>query len=138
MSRDRLLLILAALVLAIFALHIIALFLHLYWVLWWYDIIVHFLGGAFTGLLIVWLRYFSGYFGVPRIAASEKELMYLILVGTLGVGVGGEVFERAFGHTWSLEGYWLDTAVDLIMDIAGGITAFHFFKNRSVAHEQDA
>lgn len=136
MPRDRLLFILATLVCLIVVMHLAATALHLYWTIWWYDIIVHFLGGAFAGLLILWLRFFSGYFGSPLIP-SKMQLLCFVALATLAVGVGWEVFERVLGHTWSVEGYWLDTILDVILDLLGSIIAFLFFRSRYMVHGQE-
>ncbi|HEY4508106.1 MAG TPA: hypothetical protein VJJ55_00430, partial [Candidatus Paceibacterota bacterium] len=62
MSRARLLRILALLVCVIALMQSAAIVFSLYWTLWWYDILLHFLGGIFIGLLVLWVRFLSGYF----------------------------------------------------------------------------
>lgn len=135
MPRNHLLSVLAILICIIVALHFAATSFDLYWTLWWYDIIVHFLGGAFAGLLAGWLRFLSGYFGAPLIP-SEFRVFCFVVLSTLVIGIGWEIFERMFGHTWSIEGYWLDTTMDVILDIGGGIAAFYFFKSNYIVREQ--
>src|SRR3989338_1331844 len=103
MPRNRLLRDIAVLVCIIAALQFTAISFHLYWTFWWYDIILHFLGGIFVGLLILWFRFFSGYFGVHQ-HTSEVSTFFFIVIATLIVGVGWEAFERALGQTWSVEG----------------------------------
>jgi hypothetical protein len=56
-------------------------------------------------------------------------VLCFVLVVTLVVGIGWEVFERLLGHTWSVEGYWLDTSVDVVLDLLGGVAAFSYFKH---------
>lgn len=133
MSRERLLRTLAALVCVIAVFHIAATLFYLYWKFWWYDMLLHFLGGIFIALLVLWIRFFSGYFGVPPIPLQHKALRFALLA-TLCIGVGWEVFERALGHTWSVEGYWLDTSIDIALDVAGGLVGFLFFKRRYLHH----
>ncbi|KKU77609.1 MAG: hypothetical protein UY03_C0012G0005 [Parcubacteria group bacterium GW2011_GWA2_47_64] len=137
MSRTHLLVVLAVLVCVIAALQFTALTFHLYWTFWWYDIIVHFLGGTFSGLLILWLCFFSGYFGTPRIP-SKVLVFWFIVLSALAVGIGWEVFERALVVTSSIEGYYLDTILDVIFDVIGGIVAFRFFISRSIIYEVNA
>jgi len=137
MPRATLLSFLAILVFLIVALHAAAIFLHLYWTLWWYDIIVHFLGGLFTGLLVLWLRFFSGYFGAEAFPAGQSVLLFA-LAATLVVGIGWEIFERIFGNTWSVEGYYMDTTLDIIFDFIGGACAFVFFKRKYMAQKRNA
>lgn len=137
MPRHRLLFDIAVLVCIIATLQFTALTFHLYWIFWWYDIIVHFLGGMFVGLLIFWLRFFSEYFGIQKIP-SEGRVFWFMVLATLAIGVGWEVFERVLGVTSSIEGYYLDTTLDVVFDFIGSIVAFHFFKNRYMIHEINA
>lgn len=135
MPRNRLLFVLAALIVVIFALHILALALHLYWTLWWYDIMLHFLGGVFVGLLTLWFRFFSGYARAPHLS-SETQLFALFIPIVLLVGIGWELFEYALGQNWSVEGYWLDTGMDIALDVLGGAVAFLFFKSKFMSYER--
>ena len=43
-----------------------------------------------------------------------------------------EVFEQLIGITWSLEGYWVDTSIDVALDLVGGTAAFFFFNGQYV------
>jgi len=122
--RQKLLHILAVLILVVVALHLVAFQYSLYWHFWWYDIVVHFLGGLFAGLLSAWIVFYSGYIRDPRL--TRWSLFLAIILGTLAIGVGWEVFERLLGHTWSPEGYWLDTSTDVLMDVLGGLLCFLF------------
>ena len=123
MSRDRLLKILALFVVLVALLHFSATILSLYWRLWWFDMPVHFLGGAFIALSIVWLHSFSGY--IPGHITRILPLTFaVVILGTIAVGIGWEIFERLLGHTWSIEGYWIDTLTDILMDFLGGIVAY--------------
>lgn len=129
MSRVRLLHILALLVCAIAVLHIAATIFYLYWEFWWYDMLLHFLGGMFIGLLVLWLRFFSGYISTPAFLSARHAFLFT-LFWLVVIGIGWEAFERALGHTWSLEGYWLDTSIDVALDIIGGVVGFLFFKDK--------
>lgn len=129
MSRARLLRILALLVCVIAVLHIAATLFYLYWELWWYDMLLHFLGGVFIALLVLWFCFFSGYVSAPA-SFSVRRVFFFTLFWLTVIGIGWEVFERALGHTWSVEGYWLDTSVDVALDIIGGVVGFLFFKDK--------
>ena len=120
--RTRLLYIITGLIVVIVVLHYAALSYSLYWHFWWYDLIVHFFGGIFAGVLVAWILFFSGY--LEKISITTKSLFLASVVGAIVIGVGWEVFERLIGHTWSPEGYWLDTGIDIVMDILGGILGF--------------
>ena len=132
--RSRLLSLIAGLIFLIASLHLAATLFSLYWTLWWFDIILHLLGGIFAGLLVLWLRFFSGYIGTSPVPPGKK-LIPLVVLGVVGIGVGWEVFERLLGHTWSVEGYWLDTTVDIVLDLLGGMLALGYFTRRFITHE---
>src|SRR3989344_559211 len=84
----------------------------LYWRIWWLDIPMHFLGGAWAGLCGVWLF------------TREEKVASLVwcLMFALFVGVVWEVFEYSegiavFGHL----DYPFDTAKDITMDLFGAV-----------------
>src|SRR3989344_3934503 len=97
MPRATLLSHLAILICIIAALQITATYFYLYWIFWWYDIFMHLLGGAFVGLLVLWLRFFSGYFGI-HLPDSKASVFFFTTVLVLIIGVGWEAFERVLGQ----------------------------------------
>ncbi len=131
LSRNSLLYILAGLIIVIVALHGTALAYALYWYWWWYDLVLHFLGGVFSTLVAVWFCFFSGYtaFKVP----SPARLLRFAILSAILIGLGWELFERFLGHSWSPEGYYLDTGIDLVMDTLGGLTGFLVFFRKPAA-----
>jgi len=135
MSRARLLRILALLVCVIALMQSAAIVFSLYWTLWWYDILLHFLGGIFIGLLVLWVRFLSGYFPAPSFPWSHGHLFLFTLFWTLIIGVGWEVFEWLVGNTWSMERYWLDTTLDVALDLIGSIVASFYFTRQYLGHD---
>lgn len=133
MSRDHLLRILAFLSVGIAFLHITAIVFYLYWIFWWYDMLVHFLGGVFAALLSLWFLFFSGYVRA-KAAPTVFRVFVMALLSVVLLGVLWEVFERLSGQTWSVEGYWLDTGVDMVFDVLGGFFGFLFFRSRYMVH----
>src|SRR3989338_2700741 len=105
MSRARLLRILALLVCVIALMQGAAIAFSLYWTLWWYDILLHFLGGGFFWVLLLWGRFLSGYFPAPSFPWSPGRLFLFLftLSLTLVIGTGWEAFEWLVGNTWSME-----------------------------------
>jgi hypothetical protein len=106
----------------VLVLHLMAIFFKFYWTTWWFDHIVHFIAGVSVGLFyILFRRYFLW---------LEKYLGYLFsfLSFVLFVGIAWEVFEYYTGLTSSMEGYWLDTSIDIVADILGGFFAFLYIK----------
>lgn len=117
--RNRLLLPIVFLVWVIFGSHIVALTLHLYWIFPWFDILMHFLGGLWVGLFLLWFLYHSGY--LPCTLLPKNTLAGTLLFGFM-LGLLWEVFEVVVQTKTGVhfEGNWaLDTVVDLTMDICG-------------------
>lgn len=114
----------AFLLLALIALlHSAAVVLYIYWSVWWFDILMHFLGGAWVGLMALWL------FGLPGMRARFRKLkspLAAVLASAVLVGVVWELFEYATDVTFTAEGYAADTALDLVMDIVGALAAYAY------------
>ena len=110
-------------------LHHLALQFYLYWTLEWFDILMHFLGGMWVALIIMWFFFFSG-FVYKNVTSVRKIKIFLIAIASvLVVGVLWEVWEVWADLVFMDEtGYFLDTSLDLVMDTLGGITAFIYAK----------
>lgn len=94
------------------ALHFIAEAFYFYWILWWYDIMMHMLAGFSGGLLVVWFF---------RPASTFKSIL-ITVVCVMIVGIIWEVFEYVYGLTQTID-YWQDTILDLILDGTGATLA---------------
>ncbi len=95
-----------------------------YWTVDWYDIMMHFLGGLWTALFVIWISDSFPSFGLGRFISLRN-----ILLWTIAVGVAWEVFELVMGFSDLLmSDYWSDSILDLIMDTIGGFAAFKVFK----------
>jgi len=105
MKKYILALVVSALVLV---LHLLGLEHALYFYYPWYDILLHFLGGAALALLIL------------IFTKSWKKT----IIGMLILAAGWEVFEY-FLHiaVQAKENYILDTFIDFIMDTLGAVAA---------------
>lgn len=101
--------------------NLIAVSLYLYWILWWFDNVMHFLAGFGGGFVVVWFLFDAGIFykRPPTIFESVLGASLCLMV----VGIAWEVFEYANGLTLSTEGYILDTIHDLVADTAGALSA---------------
>jgi hypothetical protein len=101
------------------ALDLIAIKLHLFSTIMWFDMIMHSSGGFFIGLFAVWVLTWKG-----KIDFSYGQLL-LIGVGTaLIVGVLWELFELYTGITYFFSpDYWGDNGMDIIMDLTGGLVS---------------
>ena len=104
-----------ALIILIALLHYLALDRAYYWTIAWYDIMMHFLGGLWVALAVLWVA------RTERIAFLVSCRWKSILAAVLVVGILWEVYELLFGLTFvSDPEYWGDTTLDLVMDLIGG------------------
>lgn len=81
---------------------------YLYWRHEWFDTFMHYLGGLTIGTFLVYLL-------------SRYRPLAFALLFTF-VAVGWEVFEFVFGLPRE-SNYAFDTALDLLMDVMGALTA---------------
>ena len=102
-------------------LHFVALNFYLYWSYWWFDILVHFLGGFWIGLSALWLIFFSGF--TDKESAGFTAYFLIAIVASIIVGLGWEVFETVAKIAADPTVYWKDTLTDLALDIIGGMLA---------------
>lgn len=102
----------------------------LYWSLWWYDIVMHFLGGLWIGLIALWFyKAFAG-------EEAESGKGYLVaLVTVVVVGILWEVMEILAGLTLTQANYEMDTVLDLIMDVAGAVFASRLVFRKTIVNE---
>jgi hypothetical protein len=122
MDRKKLFHTLALLIIFIFLVNLLANKFYWYSSIWYFDIIMHFLGGIWVGILAL-------YFLAPTRATFRLILKTLGVV--LLVGLGWEVFEALVDNAVSKNGFnILDTSSDIFFDVAGGIVAiFYYMKN---------
>jgi len=100
----------------IFIFHYIALAQEYYWSIWWYDMVMHFLGGMWVALFALWLV------NTPYLLYFKKFLSSTLslIVVTFIVGFLWEILELILGFTsLAAADYWSDTIIDLIMDVLG-------------------
>ena len=112
----------AALAASVLSLHLVAYTYHFYWTLWWFDILMHGLGGVAIGTLVLWVWIF--WF---RIFISRRvSRVVVIILGTLCIGIMWEMFEYIIGSPLHqpFDSYVLDTVLDIAMDLAGGLLAY--------------
>lgn len=88
-----------------------------YWTFWWYDIMMHFLGGfVVSGFgLWVYIRLAS-----PTRMSLRRALLLSIGIG-MSIGIGWELFEYFNGMYADQPGIVADTTIDLLMDCFGSV-----------------
>lgn len=97
----------------------------LYWQYLWFDIPMHFLGGT-----VIALGFLSAY---PMHFSTRGRRFKATLVFVLVGGLLWEAFEHSAGISLTREAALLpDTALDLAMDIVGGVVAFYVVEHMRV------
>ncbi len=117
-------------------LNYIAVAYHLYWSVYEFDSIVHFLGGATSAAFFLWLYFFSGFFNPQK--RSLKHFLAIAAIGVVFIGVSWEIFELFIGEAvlQKVE-YPYDTMMDLIMDFLGAVTIsfYAFIRENKINHQ---
>jgi hypothetical protein len=118
--------ILTSLVLFIFIFNLFATYWHLYFLIWWLDIPVHMLGGAWVALMTLFLYYHTKYLRKKDHAAL---FAFVLAVATaLVVGLMWEVYEFIIDRAMSVHDLQIsDTLKDLCDDLFGGGAAALLF-----------
>ncbi|OGD68506.1 hypothetical protein A2811_02795 [Candidatus Campbellbacteria bacterium RIFCSPHIGHO2_01_FULL_34_10] len=118
------------LILFIASLNELAVNYYFYWRIWWFDIMMHFLGGLWVGLSALWFYYSSGFSkkGGKSIFTKEgtvnkRKMFFISLFSGILIGLGWEIFEFIIEVDFS-NNYIDDTLLDLLMDMIGAIMAF--------------
>ncbi len=117
--------------------HMTAEYYHLYWVYRWFDIPMHFFGGMWVGLAVMWFCFRSGY--VWKEQAPPFSVCAAALIGGFLIGFVWELYEYAvwqFAGKWLPDNYLHDSLLDLVMDVAGALTAYGgvvLFRKKSVS-----
>lgn len=126
--RNTIALILLTIIAAIGAVHYLALWYEWYGTVWWIDIPLHLLGGAFIGVLFVYLV------AVRRDILGKTDALSFLVLGVGFVALIGILWEfyEFWADVWFLKKYalnefpgWIhaDTLKDLLNDLIGGAAA---------------
>lgn len=112
------------LVVLIFFLNLLALKLHWYSLIWYFDMFMHFLGGFWLGLVSLWLFGWGSF---------SRGLALKTLVFVLIIGLGWEFFEiLAYNQIVKESLDILDTVSDLLFDLMGGMAALIWYNFKDV------
>jgi hypothetical protein len=103
--------------------HLVGMYLHLYWRLDYYDKPVHFLGGFLVAYICLIIIYFK------RMPHVNKSHVYLVgLFAALMIGLAWEVFELRIGLTaFGDYDFYPNNTGDVLADLLGGIVATWYF-----------
>lgn len=129
MSRKQVLYTGFCLAFLLWGLNYVALTFYLYWSLWWYDSMMHFLGGLTLGVLAVWFW---------NVEKHSLRAFLLIFITVMLLGGVWEVFEYVFDIAGTARGtlnYWKDTIHDMVMDGLGAVLAYFWaiWRTRSLS-----
>jgi len=121
MDRKKLLTYLAFLIFFIFAVNYAAMKFYWYFSIWYFDMPMHFLGGFWLGLALIWL------FSVKELSF---KIIFKIILGVFFIGILWELFEISIDKTITQNPFnILDTVSDMCFDLAGGgLSIIYFFK----------
>jgi hypothetical protein len=114
-------------VVLIFFLNLIASKLYWYSSIWWLDILMHFLGGFWLGLVFLWIFYKD-----LSNQNLKKEIFFKVILGVAVVGIGWEFYQIMVNNLFAKNAFdLLDTLGDIINDLLGGVMAYYLFNNIS-------
>lgn len=118
-----------ALLLAIIAtLNFYAYQFHWYWKFWWFDMIMHTLGGIWVGSFSLWYCFFRKDSAEETLLPLKIHIFYISLATAFIVGAGWELFEFSVDTFITLSRHDpIDTASDLFFDVVGGTLAVIIF-----------
>jgi hypothetical protein len=103
-----------------------AIYLSLFWLLPWYDIPMHILGGFWVSLAV-----FAVYQYLGKEISTNVNIVFVLLPITLLVGILWEIFEYKTGLAFvSDDGYFFDTVKDLVDDVVGSVVAFYYLNHK--------
>ena len=125
-------LLIKALILAffIFLANQTAMSLDLYYIVWWFDMPMHFFGGFFLSLLCFYI--FSKYYAT-FVSFSFAKQAYAVIFSTLLLGIAWEIFETALDiFITSNKQILLDTTSDIFFDLAGALAGLLYLKRKSI------
>lgn len=114
-------------IILIFILNSIAVKLYFYSSIWYFDMIMHFFGGFWLGLVFLWLFSYKN-----SSLELSLELVFKIILSVLVIGVLWEIFEIIFINIIAQTPFnILDTLSDVFFDLAGCVFVMLYFFKRS-------
>jgi len=115
------------LIIAIAVLNFYAYQFHWYFYFWWFDIVMHTLGGIWVGSVALWLRYFRNE-GAEKVVLSKVAVSLFSVASVYVVGIGWELFEFSLDKFITFKIHDMtNTASDLFFDGVGSILAVFIF-----------
>ena len=124
----------------LFAAHIFAILTSAYWSIWWYDNLLHLIGGIAVGMFAIWFIY-----DLNKIKSPDWSFFFMTVViisFTSLIGVFWEFFEYFFDKIIAPQSEEIelaqlglaDTLSDLFFDLFGGLLSTIIFRNKIYEH----
>lgn len=111
-------------VLTILAFQIIALSFSWYWRIWWFDMPMHFAGGLWIGLSVLWIVFLSERF-IHTLPQNTLNTFFIGILSVCAVAIAWEIFEYIvyilFPHGSPYDIF--DTMSDIFLGLMGGVIA---------------
>lgn len=112
--RTKLLALLAYSIVFLAVVNFIAIRGDMYYLFWYFDMPMHFLGGLSAMYLICYVFY-------TKVQLYTKLPIFYLLLGVLVIGLGWEVFEYIFLNLYAGQPFsFSDSLSDIFFDLAGG------------------
>ena len=130
MDRKKLIKLLTYLIFFILVINFFANKFYWYSSIWYFDMIMHFLGGFWIGLAFMWFSNQSFRLSPlspessPESKALTFKLVFKILIFVLFIGISWEVYEILVNDILAKNSFnFLDTLSDIFFDLSGGLCA---------------
>lgn len=124
MGRAKLLRIITFVIILIFLVNFLANKFYWYYSVWYFDMIMHFIGG-------LWLSLLTLYYFMPQ--RMSLRLAGQILLVVFLIGAGWEVFELLTDRVIAQNPFnILDTTSDIFWDLAGGVAVVLYFLRKTI------
>jgi uncharacterized membrane protein YjdF len=112
----------------------------LYWdyTTWWFDMVMHFLGGVWVAFFFIWFFSIENLPFLSRpLHITDPKLPYLAMFFVLLIGFLWEVFEFYANNYIGIYPFdIIDTSSDMFFDFFGGGTALCYFFYRIMPSKQ--
>lgn len=123
-SRKQILSLLASSIIFLCIINLVAMKGLWYYLFWYFDMPMHFLGGMAVLFLLVYVFY-------NQISTQRNLPIIKLLIGVLIIGIGWEVFEYVFLNWYAGQPFIiLDVVSDLFFDTAGGILGLLYINKK--------
>lgn len=109
----------------VYILHIIGFTYAFYTTVWWYDVMMHILGGIGIALSLFW------FFKTLNKDIEDRGIYFRVVIFTVVAGLmweGIETYYRIAGAPVGTIAYYVDTIKDLIDDTLGAFIALFLLK----------